>query len=99
MSRHIAPHTRSLGTALKHILQQQRHVQHLQLDDSQLGLDHALHMELPLRPQQDLLLLLREQRVRLDVVAPPALDHKQGPPSAPVLDALREECLCDPYAG
>ena len=92
MSRHIAPHTRSLDATHKHIRQQQRRVQHLQLDDGQLGVDHALHAELPLKLQQDLF-LLREQRVRLDVVAPPALDHEQRPPSAPVLGALPEEHL------
>ena len=100
MSRHIAPHTRSLDATPKHIRQQQQQrAQHFQLDDGQLGLDHALHAELLLRLQQDLLLLLRKQRVRLDVVAPPALNHEQRPPSTPVLGALREECLCDPYAG
>lgn len=60
----------------KYIWDRQRGVQHLEVDDAKaFSLYYACHSEQSLGLEQDLH-LVREQRVWLNVVAPPSFDDK-----------------------
>ena len=73
----------SFASTPKHFRSRERRVQHLEVDDCEVCLDHRHHPELPLWLKKNLL-FVREQRVRLDVVAPSVVDDEQCPDSFPL---------------